>query len=255
MLARLPLSLLSLLAWLVLSSAAAQDRPPNFTVNVDPENSVGRILVNGVPIKSFGGSASPFPGMGLAIGTGMWLVAGDNSIVVEAQAAGSNPVTRVVILRSIAEPPVYDGEIKGPGRAEHKVKVDKVPRWSWLDAEKWQGDKAEVIGAVGALHAAYTVKDLPKIEKTRAALDADFNAVMGPPRPEERGQEKAFLRTAKLDPLPSDLTVTPYYDGRLIAVTRADGTAPILLAAPDVPGKSEIAKFWVKKGGSWQVVR
>jgi hypothetical protein len=255
MLGKLPLSLLSLLAWLIVGTTMAQDRPPNFTVNVDPENAAGRILVNGVPIKSFGGSSSPFPGMGLAIGTGMWLVAGDNSIVVEAEAAGANPMTRIVILRSIAEPPVYEGTIQGAGRAEHKVKVDKVPRWSWLDAEKWQGDKAEVIGAVRALHAAYTAKDQPKIEKTRAALDADFTAAMGPPRPEERDQEKAFLQRAKLDPLPADLTVTPYYDGRLIAVTRADGTGPILLATPNVPGKSEIAKFWIKKGGSWQVVR
>lgn len=252
---RLSLSLLTLLLCLFGNVAQAQDRPVNFTVNVDPEDAAGLILVNGVPIKSFGGDSGGFPGMGLAAPTGMWLVEGENSIVVEAKPAGSKPVTRVVIIRSIAEPPVFEAVIEGAGKAEHKVKVDKVRRWGWFDAETWQGDKAEVLAAVHQLHAAYTAKDQARVIAARAALDADFDAVMGPATADELDQEKKFIETATLDPLGDDLSVTSYYDGRLIAVNRANGTAPILLAAPNVPGKSEIARFWVKKGGKWLVVR
>lgn len=252
---RLSLSIWSLLLCLFVGSAVAQNRPLNFTVNVDPEDASGRILVNGVPIKSFGGGAGGLPGMGLAIGTGMWLVEGENSIVVEAVPAGAKPVTRVVILRTIAEPPVFEATIEGAGKAEHKVTVDKVHRWGWLDADKWQGNNEDVLAAVRRLHAAYAAKDQARIIATRAALDADFDAVMGPASADEIEQEKKFLEVATLDPMASDLAVTTYYDGRLVAVSRSDGTAPILLASPNVPGKSEIARFWVKKGGTWLVVR
>jgi hypothetical protein len=248
------LSLLTaLVAALALLSApaAAQHMPHNYTINVDPENAEGRILVNGVPIQRFGGADD----MGLAVGTGMWMVDGENTVVIETRPKAGKATTRITILKSMAEPPVLEKTIEGAGTAEWKVSATGMPRWSWFAAETYQGDPKELLAAVAALHAAYAKQDLPTIYAMRQASDDDFTIVAGPLTDAEKQQEREFLQRGRLAPLAARLTVTPYADGKLVTVESDDGLAPIVIAVPDTPIKSEIARYWIKKDGRWQVVR
>lgn len=245
---------LTLVAALIVGTpASAQGGPPGFTINVAPENAEGRILINGVPISRFGGKDDR--GMGIAANAGMWLNDGENTIAVEAKPTGTGAKTTVVIVRSMGEPPMFERTIEGAGRVEHKVTVNGHPRWSWFDAERWQGDNGALLAAVKALHEAYVRKDQAFVEANRRALEDDFTQVMGPLTEQEREEEKAFIAKARLAPLPASLVVTAHYGNRLFVVSRSDGGAPIQLSVPDVPGVSEIGQYWVRKGSQWTVVR
>lgn len=236
------------------AAAQAQIGVPNYTVNIDARDAAGRVLVNGIPIRWFGTGGDAPPG-GLIQPAGIWLVEGENTIAVEVRAAKGTATARVLMLRNPGEPPLADEILLGAGSVERKVTAPKMPAWSWLDADTVADARGPLLGAVRAFHAAYEKRDLPAIRALRRALDKDLEQVMGPMTQDRLDREEAFVRAATVAPLPADLVVTAFADNRLFLVARADGTAPVTLSAPDLPIKPELGRFWVRKGGAWQVVR
>src|SRR4029079_369227 len=88
-----------------------------------------------------------------AVGIGQWLVEGENVIAVEIKGpAGSS--TRIVIVRGMDEPNLFEEKGAGSGKAQYKLSLKDVPRWGWFTADPWTGDDKSLLAAVAALHAA-----------------------------------------------------------------------------------------------------
>lgn len=245
---------LALLAGLVgFAGAAAAGEPANIAVNVIHAKSQGVIRVNGVSIHRF----TPTPDGASAtdvIGIGEWVIEGENSIAVETQSKDGG-VTRVVIVRTMGEPSLFEREIAGAGAAEYKLALKDVPRWGWLDAERWTGDNQALLAAVGALHAAFGKGDAKAILRAYKPFADDMQPYMGPLAENDLAEP---LKGGTVRPLPADLTVESFYDHRLFVVRRADGSAPIRVdndaLAKGMPAL-EGGQYWVRKGGQWQIIR
>ncbi|HYM31997.1 MAG TPA: hypothetical protein VEU47_11890 [Candidatus Cybelea sp.] len=245
---------LALLASLTgFAAAASAGDPPNVAVNVIHSKSQGVIRINGVPVYRFvptrdGGSATD------SIGVGQWLIDGENSIAVETRSKDGGS-TRVVIVKTIDEPHLFDGEIAGAGATEYKLQLKDVPRWGWLDAEQWTGDNQSLLAAVGALHAAFDKGDLETIMRQYKAFADDMAPYIGPISKDDFAEP---LKGGTVQPLPADLTVESFYDHRLFVVRRADGSAPIRVdneaVVKGIPAL-ESGQFWIRKSGQWQIIR
>jgi hypothetical protein len=216
-----PLVCLALLASLLAGAASAGDLP-HIAVNVIHGRSQGDVRVNGVPVHRFIPTRDGEPATDI-ISIGQWVVDGENSITVESVTKDGGS-TRVVIVRTMDEPNLFDGEIAGAGTTEYKLPLKDVPHWGWLDAEQWTGDSQALLAAVAALHAAFANADVKAIMALYKPFADDMLPYMGP-LPEDDLAEP--LKGATVQPLPADLTVESFYDHRLFAVRRADGSAPI----------------------------
>jgi hypothetical protein len=248
------LACLAVLASLTsLAGAASAGDPPNIAVNVIHSRSQGVIRVNGVPIYRFvpthdGGSATD------SIGIGQWLVDGENSIAVETQSKDGGS-TRVVIVKTIGEPDLFDGEIAGAGATEYKLLLKDLPRWGWLDAEPWSGDNQGLLATVGVLHAAFAKGDVKTIMRLYQPFAEDMLPYIGPLAEDDLAEP---LKGGTVLPLPADLTVESFYNHRLFVVRRADGSAPIRVdneaVVKGIPAL-EGGEYWIRKGGQWQIIR
>jgi len=235
------------------SGAALAGDPPNIAVNVIHGRSVGVIRVNGVPIHRF----APTPDGGDAtdvVGTGQWVIEGDNTITVETQTKDGGS-TRVAIVKTIGEPNLFDGEIAGAGSTQYKLPLKGVPRWGWLDAEPWTGDNQSLLAAVGALHAAMSKGDVKTVMRLYKPFADDMQPYIGPIAEDDLAEP---LKGGTVQPLPADLTVESFYDHRLFVVRRADGSEPIRVDNEKVvKGRPalEAGEYWIRKGGQWQIIR
>jgi hypothetical protein len=236
----------------LFAGAASAGDPPSIAVNVIHGKSQGVIRVNGVPVHRFMPTQDGEPATDI-VGIGQWVVEGANSIKVESLTEDGGQ-TRVVIVRSMGEPDLFDGEITGAGTTEYNLPLKDVPRWGWLDAEQWTGDNQALLAAVAALHAAFGKGDVKAIMALYKPFADDMLPYMGPlPEDELAGP----LKGATVQPLPADLKVESFYDHRLFVVRRADGSAPIRVDNEAVKGMPalESGEFWIRKGGQWQIIR
>jgi hypothetical protein len=236
---------------------AAQDMPPDITVNVVREYAAGTIFVNGVPVHSYAyeptNAGTPVTD---AVSVGLWLVDGENAIAVDSKATQDGGYAEVTIMESFDVPPYLEQRIDGQGRAEVTVTTKGTPPWAWLDAEPVTGDGSDLLVAVAALHDAIARKDMAAFESMHAAKDVDFTKVFGPMPEDMRAEMRNFLTTVPLQPLASDLVATAYLDGRLWVVTDGAGGAPVMIFdEADPVTRLATGQFWTKKDGAWQVVR
>ena len=81
----------------------------------------GLLRVNGVPIHRFGGKPPADSGpLTDAVGIGQWLVEGENVIAVEVKGT-SGSSTRIVIVRGMDEPNLFEEKVAGSGKAQYKL--------------------------------------------------------------------------------------------------------------------------------------
>jgi hypothetical protein len=251
------LGLTAALGCLIAWPAAAQE---NVTINVNHEAALGRVTINGVPVLRFD-SAPRTPDSGpptAIVNGGMWMNDGSNEIVVEVKSKGPGSNVRVVLMKSMDGPPLLDSTVKGSdGRIVQAVTLQGLPHWAWLDSEPWTGDPRAVVEAVKALHAALDKKDVLAHDAMRKALEEDMGRVMGPMPDAVRKEIHDSIRNSKVFPLPADLKVSSHYGNRLFVVTDADGAPPVRLREDGAPDDEiiETGQYWIRKGGTWQVVR
>ncbi|MBM3486335.1 MAG: hypothetical protein FJX67_06835 [Alphaproteobacteria bacterium] len=205
----------------------------------------------------FGKDSKAGPSSTMALNPGLWMRNGPNTITVESRAKKPGGEARVVIVRSISEKPEFERTIAGTGTVTHQTNGGGLPQWSFYGAEAWTGDTKAVLDAVKTLHAAFGRKDITTIEATRKAFEADLTQVMGPMPDEAREEFREIVKTGKLATLPADLRVTAHLDNRLFVVARANGEAPIQVAHPsgDPMMTFDTGQYWVRSGGTWQIVR
>jgi hypothetical protein len=272
MLKRLLVPLLVLSLAPVAANAAERvsvDPLRDILVIVTHDQSQGQVRLNGVPIYRFvtpkGTSGVPTTSISIAL----WAVNGENVVTVDSQPMDkdSKAVTSVSVMVNTGamddfdKPRLFEQEIEGSGTATYKIALEGVPRWAFNDSEKWSGSEAELLAAVQALHKAYAARDFAAIDAMQKAQDDDLRLIMGP-IDKQIVESHEFVKTAKLAPLPKDLKVASYYDGRLFLVTDGDGGAPIRLMpggndkdASDPALAYETGSYWIRRDGKWLVVR
>ncbi|MGH6717781.1 MAG: hypothetical protein ACREER_00560 [Alphaproteobacteria bacterium] len=242
---------------LVLALAAAPataQEPESITVNVVRENAEAVIVVNGVPIHhATWDAADAGTPVTDAVNIGLWLVDGTNAIAVEATAKGEGGYVEVKVLKSFDEPYLLEQRIDGDGRVETSVVVAGQPRWGWLDAEPWTGDASELLAAVAALHDAVARRDVAAFLAAHQARNDDYTIVFGPMPPEMAAEFEKMLATVSLEPLSASLAATPYADGRLWRVNDEAGQPPIRMFDPGM--RLETGEFWIRRDGTWQIIR
>lgn len=247
---------LGFVAWAFLALPVAAQEPPNVTVNVVREGASATIFVNGVPIhRADWDPANAGTPVTDAVSTGMWLVEGDNDIAVEARAVDPAGYVEVTVLRSFDEPYLLEQRIEGDGRAELTLPVEGGIAWTFVDAEPWSGDTTDLMAAVAALHDAAAQHDVGAFMAAHTARNDDFTLVFGPMPPEMMAQLEQALASQTLQPL-GDLVATPFLDGRVWHVVDGAGHPPIVLidtASPD--SRLETGEFWIRRDGTWQIVR
>jgi hypothetical protein len=129
----------------------------------------------------------------------------------------------------------------------------------------WQGDKQDLLQAVQALHKAFAGQDIKTISASLHPMFTELSSVMGPGMgsfDESMAEMGKWLKTAKVDPLPNDLTVESLYGGRLFVVSRKDGGAPIRIVSAEVDKDTgqpdrvlESGVYWTRRNNQWVLIR
>ena len=245
---------------LLLSSAAAAlaQSPANITVNIIHDQSSGLLRVNGVPIHRFGGKPPADSGpLTDAVGIGQWLVEGENVIAVEVKGV-SGSSTRVVIVRGMDEPNLFEEKVAGSGKAQYKLALKDVPRWGWFTADPWTGDDKPLLAAVAALHADYAKSDVKAIIALYQPFGDDMKPYAGSVLDGAAEGLASTLKGATVAPFPTKLKVERFYGNRLFVVEGPDAAPPIVVTNESVIQGQPVlqsGQFWIRKQGKWWIIR
>lgn len=243
-------------------------------LNIQHDGSQGQVLVNGVPVLNFsservteGGPATD------SFGTmALFAKNGPNTVVVEARPEKGQTKATTVVIGIIAtgsisdlDHPIFSETITGSGKVEKTMVLKNVPKWAFLQAQPFTGNKDDVLLAVRAMHKSFAAHDAKAIE---AALKPMYNDLVGYLGSTALGTPAQFAANlseaaaeAKLQPLPASLQVQSAYDGRLFIVTDAGGRAPIQLVSKKLTKSGhpewtmETGEYWVHLADGWFVMR
>lgn len=245
-----------------VSSGAAAQQAADVVIGITYQESAGRILVNGVPIRSFASDPRARAAADNTVTETLapWLNKGANTVTVESRARAPGGFSEVRIFRRSDETPEMVGKrIVGSGSVERTLTIDDAPRWAWMDSQVWTGDPRAVLAAVAYLHDSFARRNTAAFDASRRAMERDMGRAFGAMPAKAREGMYRFIGQARLAPLNlEDLKVTAHYGNRLFVVSRADGTAPIQAYTgnerkPDI--KMDTGQFWVRENDTWQVVR
>ena len=240
---------------------------------IQHDGSEGQVRVNGVPVLNFSSKLVKEGGpLTDSLGTlALYAKNGPNAVVVDAhlekgQTKATTTVSFVVTTGSPSDldKPLFKETITGSGKLEKTIVLKNVPKWAFLEAQPFTGNKDDVLAAVRALYKALAAHDTKTVEATLKPMYTDLSAFMG----EAVGTPADFTETikematgCKLAPLPPDLKVESAYDGRLWVVTDAAGQAPIQLASRKLNKEGrpeetmETGEYWIHRPDGWFVIR
>lgn len=212
--------------------------------------------VNGVPIwecDSTGGgnlsSSGPLT---------PWMVSGANTIEIEVLASGAD--ARVEAQAGLqGEDPLaplehqYQWSAAAPvGRFTINAPAD-LPRWAWVGAERWNGSDDEVATMLGEFRKAIAAKDAAALRQIMASKLRDVEVLYGPMDPQFIESSLADMFAA-LPELRTPLKVERFQDGRIIRVTGAGGTEPLVVVGEDGGIASMMGRWWTRINGKWQSI-
>jgi len=212
--------------------------------------------VNGVPVwecDSTGGgnlsSSGPLT---------PWMVAGENTIDVEVRATG--PDARVEAQAGLqgADPfgPLehqYAWAAGAPaGRFVIAAPAD-LPKWAWVSGDRWDGADEEIRGVLERFRGAIAARDAAALRRFMTARLADVEVLYGPMDPAfvESSMNDMFEAVPELR-LP--ITVERFQGGRIVRVSGAGGTEPLVVPGADGEFATMMGRWWSRVGGEWQSI-
>jgi hypothetical protein len=249
------------------TTSLAQD-VSTLAINVVYSHASGVLRLNGVPINRFGEGEPLGKAAGtLFVGNGPanFGINGPNTLDLEVEKAAPDASAELLVFNAGADQgseggmdhPLFRRKITGVGKVEFSVTLRNVPHHLFDDATA-TGDPKAVLTAVQALHKALASVDMKAVAASlrpgfetmpEAKTPGSFDAMIG-------GFEGS-LKDSRVAPLEANLKVETFYDGRLLRVTNADGSAPIRAASKKLgsdgqpEGMLEIGEFWCNRNGSW----
>src|SRR5258706_92918 len=206
--------------------------------------------VNGVPIwecDSTGGrnlsSSGPLT---------PWMVSGDNTIDVEVRATG--PDARVEAQAGLqGEDPFAPLQHQFAWSAAQPagrfvIAAKDLPRWAWVDAERWNGGDAEILALLEQFRGAIAGQDAAALHRFMAARLKDVEVLYGPMDPQfiESSLNDMFAAVPELRP---PIKVERFQDGRIVRVTGAGGTDPLVVLGPDGGIATMMGRWWGRIDG------
>jgi hypothetical protein len=211
--------------------------------------------VNGVPIwecNSTGGgnlsSSGPLT---------PWMVDGENTIDIEVRATG--PDARVEAQAGLqGEDPFapleqqYAWSAAAPA-GRFTLTANGLPRWAWVDAERWNGGDDEIRALLEQFRSALANKDAIGLKRFMSARMKDVEVLYGPMDP-------AFIESSLNDmftavpEIRSPIKVERFQDGRIIRVSGADGGEPMVVVGDDGQIMTMMGRWWSCIGGQWQSI-
>ena len=266
-----------LLALCGVLPAAGQTKPidaKQALLNIQHDGSQGQVFVNGVPVLNFSSKRVPEGGpLTDSLGTlALFAKNGPNAVTVEAQPEKGQTKATTVVIGIVAtgsisdlDHPLFSETITGSGKIEKTIVIKNVPKWAFLEAQPFSGNKDDVLVAVRALHKTIASHDAKAIE---AALKPMYNDLVGFLGEASIGTPAQFSANmtematqAKAEPLPVNLKVDSAYEGRLFVVTDAGGNGPIQLTSKKLNKAGhpdwtmETGEYWIHRPDGWFVIR
>jgi hypothetical protein len=211
--------------------------------------------VNGVPIwecDSTGGrnlsSSGPLT---------PWMVSGENTIDIEVRATG--PDARVEAQAGLqGEDPFAPLEQQYAWSAAEPagrfvISASDLPRWAWVGAERWNGSDDEILALLDTFRQAIASQDSAALRQFMSARLRDVEVLYGPMDPQfiESSLTEMFTAVPELRP---PITVERYQNGRIIRVTGAGGTDPLVVPGPDGQFAAMMGRWWSRIDGQWQAI-
>jgi hypothetical protein len=229
--------------------------PPPYIGSLVTLDAHALYRVNGVPIwecNSTGGgnlsSSGPLT---------PWMVDGDNTIDIEVRATG--PDARVEAQAGLqGADPFAPLEHQSAWSAaapagRFTLKVNGLPRWAWVNAERWNGSDDEIRALLEQFRGALAAKDLPALKRFMSARMKDVEVLYGPMDPAFIESSLNDMFTAVPD-IRSPIKVERCQDGRIIRVSGADGGEPLVVDGDDGQILTMMGRWWSRIDGQWQAI-